>query len=83
MLPKVLFIAGLAMIFLGMIVMLMVPLLLEQAGIQGSGGFIVFIGPFPIAFGAGPHGSHLIIAGVIIALAMLAFIWLYKPWTTR
>jgi uncharacterized membrane protein len=37
-----------------------------------SFGAVVFVGPFPIAFGSGPDAGTLIIIGVLISLAMVA-----------
>ena len=48
---------------------------------SSSAGGVVFIGPFPIAFGYGPSGSGLalisvVIGGVMIGLLLL-WVWLF------
>ena len=40
-----------------------------------SGGAVIFIGPFPIVFGAGPHAPILILLGLFITLVMLLLIF--------
>ncbi len=39
---------------------------------RGSAGGVVFIGPFPLAFGTGPEGWQLALASVVIGGVMLA-----------
>ncbi|HMD78672.1 MAG TPA: DUF131 domain-containing protein, partial [Nitrososphaerales archaeon] len=54
--------AGIAIILAGMLV-----LIINAAGEgQASVGGVVFLGPFPIAFGTGPSGSSLALASVVI-----------------
>ena len=52
------------------------------AGISGQGsasfGGAVFIGPFPIAFGAGPGGPDLALASVLIGAAMLVLLLVWS-----
>jgi len=63
---KVIFL-GMAMIFIGFLLLFASALL--SPGTQGSvsGGAIVFIGPFPIAFGFGPYAPTLLAIGLLIA----------------
>lgn len=60
------------------------------AGAAGSTstsvGAVVFIGPFPIAFGSGPGAGTLIVIGVLISLAMVIIFFLsfvFGRWTNR
>lgn len=64
-----LFIAGFTAIFIGMVLMLTASLLKGMEAI--SGGLIIFIGPIPIALGAGPYSQILILIGVLIAALMI------------
>ncbi|MGC8912205.1 MAG: TIGR00304 family membrane protein, partial [Nitrososphaeria archaeon] len=42
-----------------------------------STGGVIFIGPFPIAFGAGEYGLHLIWLSIVIAIIMIALSYLF------
>jgi uncharacterized membrane protein len=60
--------AGFVLIFAG------VAAVLVAGGNSGSVGGVIFIGPIPIVFGAGPDAGWLIFAGVVIAvLGMIMF----------
>lgn len=52
------------------------------AGISGQGsasfGGVVFIGPFPIAFGSGPGGPDLALASVLMGVAMLVLLLVWS-----
>lgn len=54
---------------------------LVAAGAAGQGnpsvGGVVFIGPFPIAFGTGPGGDYLALASVVIGGVMVALLFLW------
>lgn len=66
--------AGIVIMLAGMLV-----LIISAAGEgQASVGGVVFLGPFPIAFGTGPSGSSLALASVVIGAVMvgLTFLWL-------
>ena len=47
------------------------------AGGNASVGGVVFIGPFPIVFGAGPSGWELALGSVVIGgvMVLLLFLW--------
>ena len=62
-----LFAAGFALVFIG-VVFVMVASLLGNGEGSASAGVVVFIGPFPIAFGAGPDAGWLILVGVVLAV---------------
>jgi uncharacterized membrane protein len=40
-------------------------------GSGGSAGVVIFIGPIPIVFGAGPDAGLLVLVGVVLALVMM------------
>ena len=42
-----------------------------------SVGGVVFIGPFPIAFGSGPNGSSLALVSVVIGAVMVVLVMLW------
>jgi len=44
---------------------------------NASAGGVVFIGPFPIAFGSGPNGSSLALVSVVIGAVMVALVMLW------
>ena len=54
---------------------------LVVAGSAGQGsssvGGVVFLGPFPIAFGSGPGGGSLALASVLIGGVMVALLLLW------
>ncbi len=54
-------------------------LLLVGAASQGgsSAGGVVFIGPFPIAFGSGPGGQNLALLSVVIGAVMVGMMVLW------
>jgi len=65
--------AGLFIILLGF------ALVIVGSATQGgaSAGGVIFIGPFPIAFGSGPNGSSLALVSVVIGGVMLALVILW------
>ena len=65
-----LLILGLALIFVGIVVLVVVSLF--SVG-SGSSGIVIFIGPFPIVFGKGPDAVWLILIGIIITVLILIF----------
>lgn len=50
--------------------------LIAGSAAQGtvSAGGVVFIGPFPIAFGSGPGGRELALGSVVIGAVMIALV---------
>ncbi len=60
-------IIGFSLIFVGIIIL---ALALVQIG-SGSFGGVIFIGPIPIVFGAGPEANWLIIISIIISAVMV------------
>ena len=65
-------ILGIALVFVGIVVLVVASLVL---GRSGSVGVVVFIGPFPIVFGAGPSVGWLILIGIILAVLSVVFFW--------
>lgn len=72
-----LLLAGLAIIFTG-IILVIAASALGGTDTSVSGGIIIFIGPFPIVFGAGPDAPWLILIGVILAIISLVSFILLK-----
>jgi len=65
--------AGLLIFLLGF------ALIIVGSATQGgaSAGGVIFIGPFPIAFGSGQNGSSLALVSVVIGGVMLALVILW------
>jgi len=63
-----LLISGVALVFIGIIVLAIASF---ASGGSTSTGVVVFIGPFPIAFGSGPEAPLLIIIGIILAVVSI------------
>ncbi len=66
---------GFAVIIIGIILVAIASFL---AGGSSSIGGVIFIGPFPIVFGAGPNAAWLITVGIIIAIVMLVLLFLFR-----
>jgi uncharacterized membrane protein len=62
-------ILGVALVFVGIVVLVIASLFL---GNSGSVGVVIFIGPFPIVFGSGPDAGWLILIGIILAVVSIA-----------
>jgi|WetSurMetagenome_2_1015567.scaffolds.fasta_scaffold42701_2 uncharacterized membrane protein len=67
----------------GMILVFAGALAIFAASIAGgggstSGGVVIFIGPFPIVFGAGPDAGLLVLAGVILAAVSVVLVLLWR-----
>ena len=69
-------ILGIALIFIGIVVLVVASVVL---GGSGSVGIVIFIGPFPIVFGKGPDAAWLILIGIIISiLSIVLFLTMYR-----
>jgi uncharacterized membrane protein len=66
---------GFLLVFVGIIVLIVASIM--SSGGSGSFGGVIFIGPIPIVFGAGPDSNWLIIISIIIAVIMVAFFAIY------
>ena len=56
---------GIALVFVGMVVLVVASLVF---GGSASVGGVIFIGPIPIVFGVGPDASWLILISIILAV---------------
>ncbi len=72
---------GFALVFIGIIVLVASAVL--GGGTSGSVGGVVFIGPIPIVFGAGPDSNWLIIISIIIAVIMFGLFFIFSRRTRR
>src|SRR5512136_2518832 len=59
---------GFAVFFIGMALLIVASLL---GGNGANVGGVVFIGPFPIVFGAGPNATWLILISLAISVVMI------------
>lgn len=71
---------GFVLIFVGIIVFVVATIL---SGSLGSVGGVVFIGPIPIVFGAGPDSNWLIIISIILAVVTLGLFLVYTRRSRR
>jgi uncharacterized membrane protein len=67
--------AGFAIIFVGVVLIVIAALLNSNSG---SVGGVIFIGPFPIVFGIGPDAIWLIAISIIIAIMMLVLFYIWR-----
>jgi uncharacterized membrane protein len=65
---------GIALVFVGVAVLVVASVVW---GGSGSVGGVIFIGPIPIVFGAGPDASWLILISIILAVisTVLFLVW--------
>jgi uncharacterized membrane protein len=59
---------GFAVVIVGIILVTVASLL---GGGSASVGGVIFIGPFPLVFGAGPDAAWLITISIVISVAMI------------
>jgi uncharacterized membrane protein len=72
----ILVLAGISLVFVGIVVIVVASLVL---GGSGSVGGVIFIGPIPIVFGAGPDAIWLIaISIVILVISIVLFLVLNR-----
>ncbi len=60
---------GLVLIVVGVVVVFVSAA--ASGGGSASAGVVIFIGPIPIVFGAGPDAGMLILVGVVLAVVMV------------
>ena len=73
---SLLFLLGFAVVIIGIILVLAASLL---GGGSASVSGVIFIGPFPIVFGAGPDAAWLITISIAISAVMiLAFVFMRR-----
>jgi len=73
-LPRVLvmFILGFFIVLLGIVILAVATL---SSGGSASYGGVIFIGPIPIVFGAGPQAAWLILFAIVLAaLSIIVFL---------
>ncbi len=66
---------GLGIVVIGIVI---ITVALVLSGGSGSVGGVIFIGPFPIVFGAGPNAMWLIIVSIIVAILMFVLLFLLR-----
>lgn len=76
--PTIIIFTGILLCLIGFIIIFLGSL----ATVSGSGGNIsaggiIFIGPFPIVFGAGEYGLHLIWLSIVIAIIMIVLSYIF------
>lgn len=76
-----LFLAGFIIVLVGVAVFVAASLLF---GGSASGAVVIFIGPFPIVFGAVPEATWLVLIGVILAsLSVILFVIMRRRITEK
>ena len=70
-----LLVLGFAFVIIGVILVMAASLL---GGGSASVGGVIFIGPFPIVFGAGPGAAWLIAISIVISVVMIAIFVLMR-----
>jgi LPXTG-motif cell wall-anchored protein len=68
-------ILGFLLVFIGIIVLVIAALI---SGGSASVGGVIFIGPIPIVFGAGPDANWLILISIILAVVSFALLFVYR-----
>ena len=63
-----LLVVGIILVFVGALVVFFAAATANNG--SGSVGVVIFIGPIPIAFGAGPSTEWLLLVGAILAAAL-------------
>ena len=66
---------GIILVFAGALVIFAAAI---AGGGSTSGGVVIFIGPIPIVFGAGPDAGVLIFAGAILTAVCVALVLLWR-----
>jgi len=75
--PVLLFLIGFVLIFAGIVVLIIASAL--QGNVDISVGGIVFIGPIPVVFGAGPNAFlAIVLAAILTIIGFIVFLWLRK-----
>lgn len=69
--PTVLFFVAFVMIFVGILLMSLAPIL--NHGDIGSVGTVILIGPIPIILGSGPFASVVVVLALLLTIVALFF----------
>jgi uncharacterized protein (TIGR00304 family) len=77
-LPTIIIFAGILLCLIGFMIIFLASLNIVS-GTSGniSTGGVIFIGPFPIVFGTGEYGIHLIWISVIITIIMIILSYIF------
>jgi uncharacterized membrane protein len=71
-----LLILGIALVFVGIAILIVVSAVF---GSSGSIGGVILIGPIPIIFGLGPNAIWLILIGIVLTILSIAiFLVIYR-----
>lgn len=72
----------LALLFLGFAIVIIGIIILAVGAALGNGstsvGGVIFIGPFPIVFGAGPNAAWLIVISIVLAVVSIILFMLFR-----
>ena len=72
----------LALLFLGFAIVIIGVIILAVGATLGNGstsvGGVIFIGPFPIVFGAGPDAAWLIVISIVLAVVSVILFVLFR-----
>jgi uncharacterized membrane protein len=71
---------GIALVFIGVVVLLIASVVL---GGSGSVGGVILIGPIPIVFGIGPDAGWLITVGIIFTVLSITLFLLMNRRTKK
>jgi uncharacterized membrane protein len=71
---------GIALVFVGVVVLLVASLL---SGGSTSTGVVILIGPVPIVLGSGPNAVWLVLIGVILSILSVVLFWLMNRRTRK
>ncbi|MEM2929249.1 MAG: hypothetical protein QW797_00040 [Thermoproteota archaeon] len=75
-----LLLTGFLLIVIGFVTLFLASL--PSAEAKGGEAFVIFIGPFPLAFGFGEYSPILILISAIIAVVMIVIMLIIfkRPW---
>ena len=77
-LPTIIIFAGILLCLIGFMIIFLASLsMVSGTGGNISTGGVIFIGPFPIVFGTGEYGTHLIWFSIIIAIIMIILSYIF------
>lgn len=71
---------GIALVFIGVVVLVIASLVL---GGSGSVGGVILLGPIPIVFGIGPDAGWLITVGIIFTVVSIILLLLMNRRTKK
>ena len=80
---SILFLLGFLVILIGMTLIIAATILLGGQGSSWDVGGVIFIGPFPIVFGAGPEVHWLVFIAIILAILSIVMLILMRRYALR